>query len=194
MYRPVFKRLLDFLFAVVALIILIPVLIVIFIAVKLDSSGPFFYFQQRLGYRGETFKVFKIRSMTNKKRFIHNEVFTNDSEVTRVGKILRRFKIDELPQIINVLKGDMSLIGPRPCLPRQKDEFDENGKFRLSVRPGLTGLAQVNGNIYLSWPERWKYDRMYVENLSFILDLQILFKTILILIQGEDKFIKKPYV
>lgn len=129
--------------------------------------------------------------MTNRQRIADREILKNDAEVTRVGKILRRFKIDELPQLINVLKGDMSLVGPRPGLPRQINEFNDDGIFRIQVRPGLTGLAQINGNIHLSWPERWKYDRHYVENVSFLLDLKIIFKTFFIIIYGEDKFVKK---
>jgi lipopolysaccharide/colanic/teichoic acid biosynthesis glycosyltransferase len=130
--------------------------------------------------------------MTNKKRKADHEIFADDPEVTTVGKFLRRFKLDELPQLINVLTGDMSLVGPRPGMPEQLKELDENGIKRLEVYPGLTGLAQINGNIYLVWPERWKYDRHYVEYISFMLDLKIILKTVLIVFQGEKKFINKP--
>lgn len=194
MYRNYFKRVFDFIIALFVSIIALPFYILIFVAVKLDSKGPFFYFQDRLGRNGKVFRVFKVRTMTNKFRKVHSEVLKGNPDVTKIGMFLRRFKMDELPQILNVLKGNMSLIGPRPSLPQQIEELNEDGKVRLLVRPGLTGLAQVNGNIYLTWPERWKYDRIYVENLSFLLDVQIIFKTFLVLIDGEEKFLKKPNV
>jgi undecaprenyl phosphate N,N'-diacetylbacillosamine 1-phosphate transferase len=114
--------------------------------------------------------------------------------VTTVGVVLRRLKIDELPQILNILKGDMSIVGPRPCLPALENDFNEDGEIRLKVRPGLTGLAQTNGNIYLTWEERWKYDRNYVEKCNFVLDLKIVLKTVLIVFIGEEKFLKNPDV
>lgn len=120
------------------------------------------------------------------------EIYQGDAEVTWIGAFLRRFKIDELPQLINVLIGDMSIVGPRPCMPSMKDELNEDGNFRTQIRPGLTGLAQVNGNIYLSWPDRWKYDRYYVEHVSLWLDLKIIAKTVVIVIQGEKSFLNKP--
>lgn len=162
--------------------------------VKIDSSGNFFFFQERLGYQGKIFKIYKIRTMFDKERVADREILKNDVEVTKVGYYLRRFKIDELPQIINVFKGDMSLVGPRPCLPQQLAEFNDDGKKRLEVVPGLTGLSQINGNIHLTWEERWKYDREYVENLNFVLDMKIIFKTFFILIHGEDKYLKSPNV
>jgi lipopolysaccharide/colanic/teichoic acid biosynthesis glycosyltransferase len=158
----------------------------------LTSSGPVFFTQNRLGKNAAIFKLYKFRTMTNKERKADHEIFADDPEVTTVGKFLRRFKIDELPQLINVLTGTMSLVGPRPGMPEQLKELDENGIKRLNVSPGLTGLAQINGNIYLEWPERWKYDRSYVENISFMLDLKIILKTVLIVFQGEKRFVNKP--
>lgn len=194
MYRIFLKRLFDILFSTIACLVLTPFFILIYIFVKLDSKGDFFFFQQRLGRNGQLFDVFKIRTMTDKPRETTQEILKGNAEVTRVGAVLRRLKIDELPQIINILKGDMSFIGPRPCLPALQDDFNEDGIKRINVRPGLTGLAQVNGNIYLSWEERWKYDRYYVENISFSLDFQIFLRTILIVFKGEEKFLKKPNV
>lgn len=191
MYRQGIKRSIDFIFSFLVLLIICPILIVIFLLLKIDSKGPFFFFQERLGYKGKLFKVFKIRTMTHKPRIANREIFKGDAEVTRIGYLLRRLKIDELPQLINVLKGDMSIVGPRPGLPAQLKDFNEDGRIRLDVRPGLTGLAQINGNIFLSWPERWKYDRKYVESVSFILDLKIILKTFLIVILGEEKFVNK---
>ena len=191
MYPRYFKRIIDILITSIALLLALPLFLVCYILVKTDSRGPFFFMQERLGYKGKIFRVFKIRTMTYKQRIANREIFKNDAEVTKTGSILRRFKIDEVPQLINVLKGDMSLVGPRPGLPAQISEFNDDGRSRLLVKPGLTGLAQINGNIYLSWPERWKYDRKYVENLSFLLDVKIILKTFSIIIQGEEKFVKK---
>lgn len=192
MYKFFVKRLIDLVIALIALFISFPLFMLIFIFVKLDSKGPFFFLQERLGYKGTKFKVYKIRTMTHKERISHQEVLKNNLEVTSIGSLLRRFKIDELPQLINIFKGDMSIVGPRPGLPDQENEFNDDGKMRLLVKPGLTGLAQVNGNILLSWPERWKFDRQYVENLSMLLDIKIVSKTILIIFFGEEKFLKKP--
>lgn len=194
MYKNFIKRFLDFLISLLIILFLVPLFIILYILVKLDSKGDFFFFQERLGKNGQIFKVFKIRTMTDKVRVADREILKGDSEVTRMGNVLRRLKIDELPQIINIFKGDMSFVGPRPCLPNQITEFNEDGKTRILVTPGLTGLAQTNGNIYLTWEERWKYDRYYVENLSFFLDIAIVFKTVLIVLLGEQKFLKKPNV
>lgn len=194
MYKNYVKRFFDFLISLLIILFLVPLFIILYILVKMDSKGDFFFFQERLGKNGQIFKVFKIRTMTDKVRVADREILKGDSEVTRMGTVLRRLKIDELPQIINIFKGDMSFVGPRPCLPNQIMEFNEDGKTRILVTPGLTGLAQTNGNIYLTWEERWKYDRYYVENLSFFLDIAIVFKTVLIVLLGEQKFLKKPNV
>ena len=194
MYKDFIKRFFDFFISLLIILFLVPLFIILYILVKLDSKGDFFFFQERLGKNGQIFKVFKIRTMTDKVRVADREILKGDSEVTRMGNVLRRLKIDELPQIINICKGDMSFVGPRPCLPNQITEFNEDGKTRILVTPGLTGLAQTNGNIYLTWEERWKYDRYYVENLSFFLDIAIVFKTVLIVLLGEQKFLKKPNV
>lgn len=194
MYKKFIKRFFDFLISLLIILFLVPLFIVLYILVKMDSKGDFFFFQERLGKNGRIFKVFKIRTMTDKVRVADREILKGDAEVTRMGTILRRLKIDELPQVINIFKGDMSFVGPRPCLPNQITEFNEDGRSRVLVTPGLTGLAQTNGNIYLTWEERWKYDRYYVENLSFFLDIKIMFKTVLIVLLGEQKFLKKPNV
>jgi lipopolysaccharide/colanic/teichoic acid biosynthesis glycosyltransferase len=194
MYKKFTKRFLDIIISLLVIIFLFPIFLIIYILVKADSSGNFFFFQERLGYKGKIFKIYKVRTMYDKERTADREILKGDVEVTKIGYYLRRFKIDELPQIINVFKGDMSLVGPRPCLPKQLYEFNEDGKKRIEVVPGLTGLSQVNGNIHLSWEERWKYDRQYVENQSLLLDIKIVFKTFLILLNGEDKYIKHPNV
>jgi undecaprenyl phosphate N,N'-diacetylbacillosamine 1-phosphate transferase len=194
MYKNYLKRLFDFLISLVICLVLIPLFIIIYIAVKLDSKGSFFYFQERLGKQGKRINVFKIRTMTDMPRESTMEILKGNTEVTTVGVVLRRLKIDELPQILNILKGDMSIVGPRPCLPALENDFNEDGEIRLKVRPGLTGLAQTNGNIYLTWEERWKYDRNYVEKCNFVLDLKIVLKTVLIVFIGEEKFLKNPDV
>lgn len=186
----IFKRFFDIVFSVIGLFTASPVLLFSIIVIKLETEGPIFFSQDRLGKNGRVFTLYKFRTMINKKREVNREILKEDVEVTKIGYYLRRLKIDELPQLINVLKGDMSLVGPRPCMPELKDSFNEDGKFRIRVLPGLTGLAQVNGNIYLSWPQRWKYDREYVENISFLYDVSIILKTFDILLCGEEKFKK----
>src|SRR5690606_18358995 len=126
MYRHFFKRLIDFLAAFFGLLLISPIFIVSAILVKTTSKGPLFFLQERLGKDGKIFKVYKFRTMTDKKREVNREVLKGDAEVTKVGYYLRRFKIDELPQILNVLKGEMSLVGPRPCMPSQLAEFNED--------------------------------------------------------------------
>ncbi len=193
MYRHI-KRILDVFFSIILLLLMFPIFLFTYAIIRLDSKGPFLFIQKRLGRNGRIFNAYKVRTMTNEVRHTHKEIFEGNPDVTKSGYFLRRFKIDELPQIINVFLGDMSFVGPRPALPQQIHEFNENAKVRLLVRPGLTGLAQVNGNIYLSWPERWIYDRQYVENLSFLLDVSIIIKTFKILLKGEAEFLKKPNV
>jgi undecaprenyl phosphate N,N'-diacetylbacillosamine 1-phosphate transferase len=194
MYKAFVKRTIDFTISLIVLIVISPLLIIVGVLIKLDSTGPIFFIQERLGFQYKVFKLYKFRTMVNKPREVNREIQKGDPEVTRIGAWLRRLKIDELPQLLNILKGDMSLVGPRPGIASQISRFNEDGQYRLKVKPGLTGLAQVHGNIHLSWPERWVYDRRYVENLNFLLDIKIILKTIIIVIFGEDKFIKKPNV
>lgn len=192
MYKYCFKRVVDIVISIITLLVLLPLFLIIYILIKLDSSGPVFYLQQRVGKDSRLFKIYKLRTMTNKQRNPEDrQTFSDDPDITRIGGLLRRFKVDELPQVWNVFVGDMSLIGPRPALPFFYKEYGEQANHRLAVRPGMTGLAQVNGNIYLSWKERLEYDRKYVTGLSFKMDLCILFKTIGIIFLGEEKFIKK---
>jgi undecaprenyl phosphate N,N'-diacetylbacillosamine 1-phosphate transferase len=164
---------------------LLPLFLVLALLIKIESEGPIFYSQLRLGKNGCTFSLLKFRSMTNEKRDPTIQIKGNEDQVTKVGLVIRRFKIDELPQLINVLFGYMSIVGPRPCLPNLQESFNDDGKIRLLVRPGLTGMAQISGNTHLSWEERWKHDRQYVENQSFLLDAKIIFRTFLIVLLGE---------
>jgi lipopolysaccharide/colanic/teichoic acid biosynthesis glycosyltransferase len=191
-YRHFGKRLLDIILSILATVVLFPFFLIIAIAIRLETPGPIFYVQDRLGLRGKIFHAIKFRTMTHAERIPDHEILSNDPDVTRVGAFLRRYKLDELIQLVNVLKGEMSVVGPRPALPRQLSEYDENGRKRLLVKPGLSGLAQINGNIYLSWPERWQYDARYVDNCSLALDLWIIWRTIAVMTFGEEKFLHSP--
>ena len=187
-----FKRLFDFFISFAILLLLFPLFIIVAVLIKLDSKGPIFYLQSRVGENGRVFRIYKLRTMTNKERDPNvKQTYLQDPEITRIGGLLRRFKIDEFPQIWNVFIGDMSLVGPRPALPSLYEKFGEIAKKRCEVRPGMTGWAQVNGNIYLPWEERLCLDREYVDRMSFMLDLRILVKTVAIVLFGEEKYIKK---
>jgi lipopolysaccharide/colanic/teichoic acid biosynthesis glycosyltransferase len=174
---------------VLGLVILSPVLIVAAILVKTTSPGPALFRQVRLGYLGRPFCVWKFRTMTDVPREAATEIFAGNAEVTAIGRVLRRFKIDEFPQLLNIVAGDMSFIGPRPGLPSQLVDYTPVAMRRLEVRPGLTGLAQVSGNIYLSWPQRWELDARYVDSVSWSLDAWILLKTMLVVVLGEQQFV-----
>ena len=182
------KRLLDIGVALPLLILAAPCLFVFAVVIRLDSRGPILWIQSRLGQDGRLFRAIKFRTMTHRPSRVPRQVFGRDPEVTRVGYWLRRFKIDEWPQLLNVLRGEMSLVGPRPALPEQLSLYDRNSRQRLDVRPGLTGLAQVHGNIYLTWPRRWRFDRLYCRRLSFGLDLWILARTVAVVLFGERRF------
>ena len=191
-YRALGKRLFDLAVILPIFLAISPALLIAAALVKLDSRGPIFFLQERLGRFGETFLTCKFRTMTHRKRESTTEILPGHSEVTRTGHWLRRFKIDELPQLLNIVSGDMSLVGPRPALPEHINEYNEDGLRRLLERPGLTGLSQVSGNIYLSWPDRWFYDSQYVDRLSFLNDVAIIVKTVAVVLLGEERFLKKP--
>ncbi|MFK8078845.1 MAG: sugar transferase [Granulosicoccus sp.] len=190
MYDSVGKVVFDRLFAIVALAILSPLLITVAVLVRLDSRGGVFFQQQRVGRGQRLFNLYKFRTMTVDPDRVLSQTGSHSAGVTRVGRWLRRLKIDELPQLINVLLGDMSLVGPRPCMESHLATMDERGLKRFKVLPGLTGLAQVNGNVALTWPERQAYDAQYVASVSFALDVRILFKTLLVVVAGEQRFKK----
>jgi undecaprenyl phosphate N,N'-diacetylbacillosamine 1-phosphate transferase len=188
LYQVAFKRLADIVLAGLALAALLPLLLVFGLLVVIDSPGPALFKQDRLGHNGRVFKLYKFRTMTNAPRVVNAEVRADNPELTRIGRWLRRFKVDELPQLWNVLRGDMSIVGPRPAMPEQEQILNADGRRRLEVRPGLTGLAQVSGNIHLSWEQRWRLDRQYVENLSFMLDVRIILRTVAVIAMGEERF------
>jgi len=189
-YQVFIKRGVDFTFVLGVLLILVIPFIIIALIIKLESAGPIFFRQERLGKDKKIFKVYKFRTMTNKKRVVE-QTFKDNTEITRFGYYLRRFKIDEMPQILNVLNGDMAIIGPRPCMPNTTEKYGLDD-YRFQVRPGLSSIAGVNGSIFLTWEEKWWYDKYYVQNLNFCLDINIFFKTFLVIILGEEKFLKKP--
>lgn len=191
-YRAWGKRTVDLIVAGAALVLLAPLLLLCAALIKLESRGPVLFLQPRLGRRGAVFTAWKFRTMTDVPRTPTQEIIGRVEGVTRVGAWLRRLKIDELPQLVNVLRGEMSLIGPRPALPQQLDEYTPRAARRLEVRPGLTGLAQVHGNIHLTWPQRWEWDVAYVERLSPALDAWIALRTLLVVAAGERRFLKLP--
>ncbi len=188
MYRLV-KRFFDFTLSLLALIVLSPVLIITAVAVKVDSKGPVFYRQARLGKDGKVFTMLKFRSM--KLGSEKGGVYSNakDPRITKVGNIIRKTSIDELPQLINIIRGDMSIIGPRPPLvyhPWPYEEYTDEQKKMFGLRPGLTGWAQVNGRKDVEWNKRIEYSVYYVEHLSFMLDLKIFFMTIYKVLANKD--------
>ncbi|MBR3431625.1 MAG: sugar transferase [Clostridia bacterium] len=182
-YRNCIKRLLDILISLAVLIVLSPVYLITAIAIKLESKGPVIFKQTRLGLHHKEFTLLKFRSMVVNAEHTGSGVYSrkNDSRVTKVGRIIRATSIDELPQVINILKGDMSLIGPRPPLtyhPWPIDQYTQEQLHMFDLRPGITGWAQVHGRKDVEWHERIKLNNWYVDNCSFLLDLKIVFMTI----------------
>ena len=185
------KRLLDIMFSFIGIVVASPVLAIVALAVKLDSKGPVIFKQERLGKDGKVFLIYKFRSMCvgAEKMGSGQYSFKGDSRITRVGKIIRATSLDELPQFFNIIKGDMSFIGPRPTLtyhPWKLEEYTEFQRRRFEVRPGITGLAQVNGRKKIDWVDRIKYDVEYVDNMSLALDCKILFKTVVNVFMMKD--------
>ena len=188
-YRNIIKRLLDLIFSMSALVLFAVPIFLAILAVKLSSSGPAFYFQTRVGRNGNTFRIYKLRTMTvDPTRQTTNQVGKNDSGVFAAGYILRRFKVHEIPQLLNVIRGDMSVVGPRPCLEKTYDDMPGWARRRFEVRPGITGLAQTSGNVVLTWEKRWEQDIQYVDRLTFLLDVHLILKSVLVVIFGEEKF------
>jgi len=180
-------RAFDLVASVVLLILLAPLLLMVALAIKLDSPGPIFFRQERVGRGGRPFLLWKFRTMIPSAASEGMGLLTtpDDYRITRVGRLLRLASIDELPQLLNVIKGDMSLVGPRPGLPEHLAAYDSRQRRRLLVRPGITGLAQVKGRNSLPWPERIEYDLQYVENRSLLLNLRILLATVPVLFRRD---------
>lgn len=187
MYKHYFKRFFDFGISLIVLLIIIPLLLVVTIWLHFANKGAgAFFFQERPGKDGKIFKLIKYKSMTD-ERDENGELLQDDKRLTKVGKFVRSTSIDELPQLINVLKGDMSLIGPRPLLPEYLPYYTEEEMKRHSVRPGISGWAQVNGrNNIDSWEKVFALDLYYVNHISFMLDCKIVAKTILNVLERKD--------
>ena len=184
------KRLLDVTASCVALTALSPLLVFIAVLVKLESEGPIFFVQERIGLRATTFRMRKFRTMQAGAENAGSGLYvgSRDPRITRVGKWLRRFSLDELPQLAHVITGQMSMVGPRPALPYQLQYYTPQDQKRLLVRPGLTGWSQVNGRNQVSWPSRLERDVWYVEHFSLALDLKILLRTPVVLLSGEGLY------
>tara|TARA_R110002049_G_scaffold116271_3_gene268724 strand:- start:4726 stop:5355 length:630 start_codon:yes stop_codon:yes gene_type:complete len=176
-YKNTIKRLIDFLLSVIGMIILSPLFLVIYCILALNYKGSPFFYQIRAGKNGKEFKIVKFKTMNNLKD-ANGNLLSDKERITRIGSFLRKTSLDEIPQLINVFKGEMSLIGPRPLYMKYLPYYTEEESLRHSVRPGITGLAQISGRNLIGWDIRLKKDVEYVEKLSFLLDVKILFKTV----------------
>jgi lipopolysaccharide/colanic/teichoic acid biosynthesis glycosyltransferase len=188
--RPNASRALDLLVASLALALASPLLALAAILIKLESRGPVFYRQRRVGRGGEPFELWKLRTMVPGAESMGAGIYVveGDPRITRTGRLLRRLSLDELPNLINVLRGEMAIVGPRPTVQEQVDRYTDRQRRRLEVKPGITGWAQVNGRTSLPWPERIELDVWYVEHRSLRLDLRILARTIRMLATGHGLY------
>ena len=184
LYRRYFKRPMDFIISLIAIIVLSPVLLIVTLLVRTKLGSPVIFKQKRPGLNEKIFTLYKFRTMTDEKDKF-GELLPNHIRLTRFGKILRATSLDELPELFNILKGDMSIIGPRPLLIEYLPLYNEKQKNRHDVRPGLSGLAQVNGRNAISWEEKFNYDVEYVDNISFLLDLKLIIQTFLKVFKRE---------
>lgn len=184
MYKKYVKRILDVVLSTIALIILSPVLLIVAMLVRIKLGGPVIFKQDRPGKDEKIFKLYKFRTMTNEKDENGN-LLPDDKRLTKFGKLLRSTSLDELPELINIIKGDMSIIGPRPLLVEYLPLYNEEQKHRHDVRPGLTGYAQVSGRNLVDWEERFKLDVEYVNNISFKMDVNVLIDTVKVVFKRE---------
>ena len=188
--RPNASRALDLLVASLALVLAAPLLALAAILIKLERRGPVFYRQRRIGRGGEPFELWKLRTMVPGAEAMGAGIYVveGDPRITRTGRLLRRLSLDELPNLINVLRGEMAIVGPRPTVQEQVDRYTDRQRRRLEVKPGITGWAQVNGRTSISWPERIELDIWYVDHRTLRLDLAILWKTVRLLVTGEGLY------
>jgi lipopolysaccharide/colanic/teichoic acid biosynthesis glycosyltransferase len=184
------KRALDLLIAGIGSIVTAPIVALLALAIRLESRGHPIYRQARSGRYGSEFSIYKLRTMVRGAEFTGAglAIQEGDDRITRVGAFLRRYSLDELPNLWNVLRGEMSIVGPRPTLPIQVQQYTERQRGRLAVKPGITGWAQVNGRAALPWPERIEFDLYYVEHRSMVLDLKILARTVRMVLAGQGLY------
>lgn len=185
MYQTCIKRLLDIIISLTALVLFSPILIIVAILVRCKLGSPVIFHQDRPGYHEKVFKLCKFRSMTD-ERDENGELLADEIRLTSFGKKLRETSLDELPELWNILKGDMSIVGPRPLLVKYLPLYNDFQRQRHNVKPGLTGWAQVNGRNSVSWEQRFEMDVYYVEHMSFLLDVKILFQTIAVVFKHND--------
>ena len=185
MYTGFFKRLFDFVIATLVLLAFSPLFFIIWISLSIANNGSAFFYQQRPGKNQKVFKIIKFKSMNDKKDEEGN-LLPDFKRMTTIGKFIRNTSLDELPQLLNVLKGDMSLVGPRPLLVSYLPIYSEEQNKRHLVRPGITGWAQVNGRNTISWEKKFEYDVWYVKHISFMLDMKIYFMTFLKVVKRSD--------
>ncbi|UJH67012.1 sugar transferase [Allomuricauda sp. SCSIO 65647] len=184
MYRNFLKRTLDFIVALIGFAILLPIFLIVMVLLFVVNDGRPFFLQQRPGKNGKTFNIIKFKTMNDKKDTEGN-LLPNKDRITKVGSVVRKTSLDEIPQLLNVIKGDMSLMGPRPLLVEYLPLYSKEQGRRHEVRPGITGWAQVNGRNAISWERKFELDVWYVDNISFLLDLKILWLTFLKVIKSE---------
>lgn len=185
MYKKIIKPALDFLIALIVFILLSPIFVVVTVGLWFANGGKPFFYQLRPGKGERIFKIIKFKTM-NDRRDAKGQLLPDAERLTKIGTFVRKTSLDEIPQLLNVLKGDMSLIGPRPLLVKYLPYYSKREQLRHTVRPGITGLAQVNGRNKLNWDDRLELDAQYVENLSFLLDIKILFRTIINVLLRKD--------
>ena len=187
---PILKRMCDLLVATLFLVVAAPLLALLMALIRLDSRGPVFFRQQRLGLNGGTFRIWKLRTMVvdAETRGAGKMTYESDPRITRVGRVLRRYRLDEFPQLINVLFGDMSIVGPRPLLPEHLHAYSVSDRRRLSVRPGITGWQQVNGGSRLNWEERVALDIWYADHWSIWLDFEIMWRTVAVMVKADTAY------
>lgn len=184
MYKHFFKRLIDFILSLIALIVLSPILLIVAILVRTKLGSPVIFKQERPGLNEKIFTLYKFRTMTDAKDE-HGNLFPDEIRLTKFGKLLRSTSLDELPELFNILKGDMSIVGPRPLLVRYLPLYNEHQKHRHDVRPGFTGYAQCNGRNAISWEEKFDLDVYYTKNLTLFMDIKIIIKTIKVVLFRE---------
>lgn len=188
MYKLI-KGILDRFFALIGILILSPMFVIVILLIRLDGNGKAIFTQERVGKGGKIFRIYKFRTMRSTDVVFdtdHAVIEDDNPSVTKVGRVLRKLKIDETPQLFNILKGDMSFIGPRPLMPVYLEEYEEWEKQKFDVKPGLSGYAQTHGNGYLEKQGRSYYDVLYAKNISFFLDVKLFFKTFKVILKGEE--------